>query len=311
MVSAVSSSTQRHLESRIRRAFDVVGARGWMHVLDIDDERTAVDVDGSRPVALASTFKLFVAVALARKIDAKALDPEETLRLGPERTPGPTGIAAMRDPVEVSLRDLAYLMLAVSDNAACDALFDRLGERAIADAIEALGLRSTVVRGPSRSFVQSMLEDLDASSQDELRQRLRDPGALHKLSVLDPARTSVSTAREMARLLAAIWRDEAASPAGCAELRRLLRLQLWPHRLAAGFPADDVGVAGKTGTLPGLRTEVGVVELPAGRRFAAAVFTRSPSATANLPQVDAVIGQVARMAVDALEAAEEDGRARA
>lgn len=104
----------------------------------------------------------------------------------------------------------------------------------------------------------------------------------------------------MTRLLGAVWREEAASPQSCAELRRLMGLQVWPHRLSAGFPDDDVVVSGKTGTLPGLRIEVGVVETGDGRRTAVAVFTRSASSRLNLPQADAAIGTAARLAVDAL-----------
>jgi beta-lactamase class A len=64
------------------------------------------------------------------------------------------------------------------------------------------------------------------------------PAALAGLRVLDPATTNRSTPREMTALLAAIWRDEAAGPAACAAMRRVLGLQIWPHRPASGSPAD-------------------------------------------------------------------------
>ena len=73
-----------------------------------------------------------------------------------------------------------------------------------------------------------------------------------------------------------------------------------PQRLASGFP-DDV-VAGKTGTLPGIRNEIGVVERADGTRVAVAVFTRSDSPVAALPQADRAIGTAARIAADALRA---------
>lgn len=249
---------------------------------------------------LASTFKLHVAVALARAIDAGEIDPRETIRVGARRTSGPTGLAAMRDPVRMSVRDLAYLMLAVSDNAACDALYDRLGPEAMDRTLSDLGLRNTTLRGCCRDLTRSMAADVGVSDPADVPGRLQDPGVLERLAVLDPGRTSCSTPREMTRLLGALWRDRAASPEACAEVRRLLGLQVWPHRLAAGFPADDVAVSGKTGTLPSLRIEVGTIELGSGRRFAVAVFTRSPEPTFNLPQADAVIGATARMAVEAL-----------
>lgn len=84
-------------------------------------------------------------------------------------------------------------------------------------------------------------------------------------------------------------------------MRRMLRLQVCRHRLASGFPGDDVRVAGKSGSFLDLRSEVGVVELPNGHRCAVAVFIRSGIATPLAdPTVDAVIGTAARLAVDLL-----------
>jgi beta-lactamase class A len=97
-----------------------------------------------------------------------------------------------------------------------------------------------------------------------------------------------------------IWRDEAAAPDSCAAIRRLLALQVWPHRLASGFPYDDVLVAGKTGTLPTVRNEIGVVEYPDGGRYAVAVFTRSASTALTHPRADATIGTAARLAIEYL-----------
>ncbi len=101
--------------------------------------------------------------------------------------------------------------------------------------------------------------------------------------MLDPAATNRSTPRDMTRLLGAIWWDEACAPEYAASMRRLLGLQVWPHRLASGFPFDDVHVVGKTGSLPTVRNEVGVVEYPDGGRYAVAVFTRASSPAAVLP----------------------------
>lgn len=148
-----------------------------------------------------------------------------------------------------------------------------------------------------------MTADVGATSAKELAALLTDPVVSSRLRVLDPLATNRSTPREMTRLLAGIWRDEVASEQSCAELRRILSLQVWPHRLSAGFPYDDVLVAGKTGTLPRLRNEVGVIEYPDGGRYAVAVFTRSASTAFTLPAADAAIGTAARLAVEHLRAA--------
>ena len=59
-------------------------------------------------------------------------------------------------------------------------------------------------------------------------------------------------------------------------------------------------ISGKTGTLPTIRNEVGVVEYDDGRRFAVAVFTRAGDARAQVPARDAFIGFAAARAVESL-----------
>jgi beta-lactamase class A len=250
---------------------------------------------------LSSVFKLPLLIELWRQIDAGTLTATAPLELpAAPRTPGPTGIGAMRDPVRLSVRDLAGLMIGVSDNAAADALFDLVGEGAINARLQALGLEATRVVGCCRDLFAAMEADAGTDDPDELAVRLTDPAVRARLRVLDPGQTSRSTPREMTALLRAVWTDAAASPDACAEMRRALGLQVWPHRLASGFPSDDIRVSGKTGTLPGVRNEVGVVELPDGGRYAVAVFTRSESPAFVLPQADAAIGRAARVAVDLL-----------
>ncbi len=83
-------------------------------------------------------------------------------------------------------------------------------------------------------------------------------------------------------------------------MRRMLDFQVWPHRLASGFPYDDIRVSGKTGTLPTMRHEIGVVDYPDGGRYAVAVLTQAASTAAIQPRVDAAIGIVGGLAVEAL-----------
>lgn len=258
-----------------RRAFERAGATGHLHVADLDDDTHGVNLGADVPVAMASVFKLPLLVALFRAADAEELDLRDRLTVHGDGA-GLTGISQMHDPVEMSLRDLALAMISVSDCTAADALYDRVGQPAVAACLRLLGLESTSVDGCCRDMFAALERGEPA-----------------------PART---TPRDMTRLLTAIWTDAAASPEACAEMRRLLQLQVWPHRLASGFPSDDITVGGKTGTLPGIRNEVGVVEYPDGARYAAAVFTVTDDATATLPEVDASIGSAARICVDALRA---------
>ncbi|MFG3099760.1 serine hydrolase [Streptomyces sp. NPDC048182] len=283
---------------RLRTAFADAGVTGWLHAVDIDTG-AQVDAGADRTVPTASVHKLCVLVTLHELAARGELELTERIACPPDgRTPGPTGLAAMLDPVELSLRDAAFLMMSVSDNTAADLLLDRVGLDAVNRTSARLGLTGTRAVQRFGAMLDGMREDAGPAGA----RALADPHVIARLRALDPATAGHSTPRDMTRLLGAIWRDEACPPEYGAAMRRILGLQVWPHRLAAGFPFDDVHVAGKTGTLPTLRHEVGVVEYPDGGRYAVAVFTRTAHTAATLPRADAVIGTAARIAVDALRA---------
>ncbi|MFF9190747.1 serine hydrolase [Streptomyces rochei] len=283
---------------RLHAAFADAGVTGLLHAVDIDSG-AQVGAGADQPVCTASVHKVCVLVTLHELAAAGEIDLTEQVECPPAgRTPGPTGLAAMLDPVRLSLRDAALLMMSVSDNTAADLLLRRVGLDAVNRTTARLGLTRTRAVYGFGEMLATMREDAGPAGT----RALTDPHVLTRLRALDPARTNRSTPRDMTRLLTALWRDEACPPQYGAAMRRVMGLQVWPHRLASGFPFDDVHVAGKTGTLPTLRNEVGVIEYPDGGRYAVAVFTRTANPAATLPAADAVIGTAARIAVDALRA---------
>ncbi|MGW0801726.1 serine hydrolase [Nonomuraea sp. NPDC002799] len=274
--------------------FRPAGVTGWLYAADIDSGR-AVGHGADEPLPIASMWKVPLLVEFCRQADAGLLDPSSRVTVtAADRVAGPTGISGMLDDVTISLRDLAYLMIVVSDNTSADVLLRQVGRDAVNAMLGTFGLAGTRVAYGAGAADDSMDADTGHGWP------YVDPEDISRLSALDPARTNRGTPREMAALFGLIWRDEAASAQSCAWMRAVFNMQVWPHRLASGFPYDDVAVSGKTGTLPTLRNEAGVVEYPDGGRYAVAVFTRSFSTALNQPRADAVIGTAARMAVDHL-----------
>ena len=288
-VSPANAATRRAV-TRINAAFADAGVTGQLHALDIDSG-AAVSVAATHLMPTSSLHKVCLLATLYREAAAGRLDRTRQIEIpAAERTPGLSGLAVMRDAVRMSLRDLATLVVAVSDNAAADVLWREIGFDAVNRTMAELGLTDTVA-----------VHDM-AAIRDALRAHpnLTDPAAVAAVSILNPLRTNRSTARQMAELFAAVWRDEVCTGDLAEELRSLLGLQAWTHRMASGFPFDDVRVSGKTATLPTLRHEAGVIEYPDGGRYAVAVFTRAASTASILPAADAVIGTAARIAVDAM-----------
>jgi beta-lactamase class A len=277
--------------------------------LDVDVFVHAVDIDSGAevghqpdaPVVPASVFKVPVLLELFRQGSTGELDVTTPVTVPVEgRAAGPFGFSVMRDPATMSLRDLAWPMIGISDNAATDLICAYVGLDNVNATLERLGLKETRLDGDCREIFRMMVEDAGVETVDDFPTGA-GPELLAKQRVLDPARSPQrTTPREMTALLTMVWRDEAADPATCEEVRRTLGQQVWPHRLASGFPQDDVTTGGKTGTLPCLRNEVGVVTYPDGGRYAVAVFTRRPTWHIKDPEVDALIGRLARAAVDDL-----------
>lgn len=287
------------IEAQVRERFAQAGVRGWLHAQPITTARE-VDIDADDAVVMASVYKLALLVAFCRTVDA-GLDPRQPVVLDPKtRTAGPTGVGALLDPVTLSLRDAAAMMIAVSDNAAADALLDVVGLDQVNQTLAELDLTHTHILGGTADVYRTLRRETHTADDLSALRALANNDDPPNTSTYDPALSSATTPRDTTKLLTAIWTDTAASPHQCTFARKALARQIWPHRLRAGFPYNNVTVAGKTGTLGSLRHEVGVVQFDHDPPIAVAVFTHAARADPVLPRADAVIGDTARIAVQAL-----------
>ncbi|MFD3591651.1 serine hydrolase [Nocardia sp. NPDC058640] len=281
--------------------FADAGCVGWLHARRCDGSPDEVSVGGRDRVVFASVYKLVLFATFLRQVDRGRIDPAERLTIDPtECTPGPTGIAALHDPVEISRRDLATSMMTVSDNAAADVLLGEVGLAAVSDLIDELGLTDTRILGGTVDQYRSLVRDTDTHSTAEAFAALADNDEAWTVSAYDPSYASATTPEEMTRFLSKLWSGDVLSAASSEFARTVMRKQVWLHRIAAAFPHRGVLVAGKTGTIGVIRNEVAVIEFPGETPVAVAVFTRAARADPMLPAVDAAIGEAARIAVTEL-----------
>ncbi|APB01091.1 serine hydrolase [Nocardia seriolae] len=273
------------VEGRVHaRCFDCDGEFGW---------------GADEPVVLSSVVKVPLVLEFARQVAAGQLDATDRVRATAADRLGGVGTAGCLDDVEYSLRDAAYFALTVSDNTAADLLFDRVGVDNVRSLVRELGLTRTRVDGSLRDILYSMAEDIGARDLQEFARRYPESSAAEVFGsrAVDPLRTTASTPRDMTRMLLLIGQDLAGVPEACGWVRDLMRRQVFGHRLPSGF-APGTDVWSKTGTLPGIRNEIGVVGYPDGSRYAIAVFTVSHSLAGRQPAVDRAIGEAARQAVE-------------
>ncbi|MEV6360029.1 serine hydrolase [Nocardia asteroides] len=286
---------------RIRAVFADAGCTGWLHARRCDDSAAEVSLGGADRVVVASVYKLLLLAAFCRRVDDGRLDPAARITVVPaDCTPGPTGLAALHDPVTLSFRDLATSMMSVSDNAAADVLLGEVGLGAVSGLVDELGLTGTRIVGGTADQHRSLVRDTDTHTTAEAFAALADNDEAWTVSAYDPSYASATTPEEMTRFLRLLWGGAVLSTASTEFVRSVMGRQVWQHRIAAAFPHRGVLVAGKTGTIGVIRNEVAVVEFPGETPVAVAVFTRAARADPTLPVVDAAIGEAARIAVTEL-----------
>jgi beta-lactamase class A len=252
---------------------------------------------------LASLVKVPVALVVCEEIVAGRLRSDVTVTLGgPGTTPGPGGVSAFRHPATIALADLLYLMLAQSDNAAADAVIDLVGLDVIRERLADWDCGGLTVRHRMRALYDSvaMLANDDLGLALELAIRGTTEAGTHPLQVLDVGEANAGTARGLVDLLERVWLDRISTPRATAELRRLMNLQLYQHRLQAELAVDGIRLSTKTATFLNLRHEVGVVETDSGDVIAIAAMTASRVRAFRQPELDYLIGSTARRCVDLL-----------
>ena len=163
-------------------------------------------------------------------VQASDLVPDSDIMGG--LTPGVT---------RITLRDLATMMVAVSDNSATNVLIDRVGMANVNAMLDSLGLTHTRLR---RKMV-----DLEAARQ---------------------GRENISTPREMMVLLEAIYRGKVLNQESTEDFFKVLSTNKdsWIPR---DLPAN-VKIANKPGSLEGVRNDSGIVFVE-GRPYVICVMT--------------------------------------
>lgn len=302
MTAAAHTTGSDQVRTALSDLFTRTGVEGYVHVRDLDTGAEFGHRADER-VVLASVFKIPIALEYARRVAAGLLDPAARHTVTAGYRSGGGGTDGCAYDVGMSVRDLAFMMMTISDNAATDLLLDIVGADRVRALLDGLGCTGFGVSS-CRALDDDIRRELGLAPGSPIDDHLaRAPAErLLALGVNDPRRSPSSTPREVTALLAAIWRDEAAPAAACAEVRDLMSRQVWQHRLVSGFPESGVRIAGKTGTDVAIRNEAGVVEYPDGGRYAVGVFLRSFHPAERQPHTDRAIGRAARAVIDHLRA---------
>jgi len=210
-------------------------------------EEIAYDPDTLRPTA--STFKVPVMVELFNQVEQGTVSLDDRLVANERNATKGSGILRdLRPGVELSVEDVATLMIVVSDNQATNMLLDLLGIENINATMAAKGF-------PKTRIVNRI--DFPAIGDDGKN-------------------LAASTPRELAGIMAGIATNTILSEASCTAMLAILRKQHFLDTVARYFPytpfAAEMGrpdnglrVYNKTGSWSGMRGDVALIEWPGTR----------------------------------------------
>jgi beta-lactamase class A len=288
----------------LREALDDGGLRGSFLVRDLDTgDELGIEPDLEFPIA--SLVKVPLALVTLERVARGELDPATPVTVRPDQVaaPGPIGLSRFRYPATVALADLLYLSLAISDNAAAEAVFALTPPAEVAAELRRLGHDGIAVRHPMVDMTQTPAERFapaEAHLAHALAITAATAGRGHAVPQLDVSRANAGTARAFVDLLQALWRPTTIRPEVAARVRELMGHNMMRQRLSPDFTSDASRWSSKTGTLLNLRHEVGVVEHADGQAFAVAALTESRVPAVIQPAAEALMAKVARTLRDEL-----------
>jgi beta-lactamase class A len=228
----------------------------------------------------ASVFKIPVLIELYRQVLEGRVSLETRIDLTHLSKVAGSGVLKELSPgLSPTIRDLAVLMMIVSDNTATDMILSLLGKDSVNQTVRSLGLQKTWIPMSTREILfdlVGMREALTHSPQietirEKLKRREIDPAS----KALQDHDNDISTPRETGILLERLANHEILNRDRCEEIIEIMKRCQTNTMIPLYLPMHKIDVAHKTGSLPGIRNDAGIIyihEKP--RRIILSAFTK-------------------------------------
>ena len=217
-------------------------------------------VGSDRVLPAASTIKLPILIALFQDVDTHKVRLEEKLTIDKKSIAEGSGDLQDQKPgTQVSILVAATKMMTISDNTATNLIVARLGGKAaLNQRFRNWGLQVTTIN--------QQLPDLEGKN--------------------------TTTAGELARSIVAIDRGKIVSDSSRSQILSMMSNTIGNTMLPKGLGAG-AKIAHKTGDIGSIIADVGLIELPTGKKYVAAVLVKRPY---NDPAGPELVRQMSKVA---------------
>ena len=198
-------------------------------ILDLSNQHTLL-LNADEVFPTASTIKIAILAELYRQAQQGKLKLTDTYTLQQSDLVGGSGISHALTPgvTKLTLRDVAALMISVSDNSATNILIDRIGLENVNTLLDSLNLSHTRLR--------RKMMDIKAAAE---------------------GRENVATPRELVQLLEALYRGKVLNQQFTDDYFNLLSIPKSSY-IPRELP-EDLRIANKPGELEGVRNDCGLI----------------------------------------------------
>lgn len=231
------------------------------------DTGNYVNVNGTEPFSAASTIKVPILIAFFQDMESGALSPDEILTMEADDVASGSGNMQFQSVgSEFTALDVASEMIIVSDNTATNMLIRRLGgmER-LNERFRAWGLQYTAL--------SNLLPDLEG--------------------------TNYTSPQELVELMTLVSREELLSGRSRDRLLHIMARTQTNTLLPQGL-SNEATIFHKTGDIGSMLGDVGLVDVPNGKRYAIAVQVQRPH---NDARAGEVIRQISNQVYSTMEQA--------
>ncbi|MDI6827975.1 MAG: class A beta-lactamase-related serine hydrolase [Armatimonadota bacterium] len=216
----------------------------------------------------ASVIKVPIIVEIFWQRDEGRLSLDEKIILrDKDKVQGSGILKELHEGLELTLGDLAVLMIVLSDNTATNILIDRIGADAVTSRMRSLGLEKTTLARKMYDWEQARL-----------------------------GKENLCTPYEMMLLLRGIACGKIPSINASQEIIEIMARQQYRDKIPLMLP-DDLKVANKTGSISGVTHDVAVVYAPWGP-YVLCVMTKGIDDREDQRIAKLAIAEVSRVVYD-------------
>ncbi|MFN8446098.1 MAG: serine hydrolase [Caldilineaceae bacterium] len=158
----------QRLQQQLQQQIDLFPGVAGIAVKDLTDGNT-ISLNADEIFPTASTIKIQILLQLLVRAAAGEVDLEQRIVVDPAQLVLGSGVLSYLDgPVELTLRNIANLMIMVSDNTATNICLEQAGLEATNQLLRQLNLTQTVVRRKMMDHLAAVREQENVSTPGEL-----------------------------------------------------------------------------------------------------------------------------------------------